>query len=196
MKSRIPVVEEMKALIRESVLQIKSISFIHHSSIHSINIYWAIASSTPGLWKFFIIWLWSYRNNIMIQCCKLQNFVFSHCLNIPTNRLWAPHPDNQVHPCDKSGSCHKFLFLLFPACDKNSRKLNNKIPSHVLLVYSTLIFSKGTYPLVLTLPWLFPWSLEPVPLELLPSGTLYGVLCQYLRLVSIINLKFHMPPQM
>ena len=42
---------------------------------------------------------------------KKKKVVFSCCLNIPANRLWAPQPGDQVPQCDKVAPCHKFFFL-------------------------------------------------------------------------------------
>jgi hypothetical protein len=44
-KDWIPGVEEIKALINESMLKINNISFIIYLFTHSINIYWATNSS-------------------------------------------------------------------------------------------------------------------------------------------------------
>lgn len=60
-----------------------------------------------------------------------------------------------------AGPCWKFPSLPFPDCDLVTSKCTNKIPSCLLLVYSTLTLNKGPYPGVLTLslgPHLLFWA--------------------------------------
>ena len=38
---------------------------------------------------------------------QLSSVRFSCSLSIPTDRMWAPHPGEQVHQCDETRPCHK-----------------------------------------------------------------------------------------
>lgn len=70
------------------------------------------------------------------QMCEILDFADT-ATRLPTSRLEQPHPDKQVHQCDKIGPDHKFLFSLSICCDLMAFCPFSIVPSCPFLVSST-----------------------------------------------------------